>query len=223
MKKADMEQDHYYLPEDSADDEIEILEVVGLEEDSPAASVVEQQELVEEESDDEIVLEFDQDGDSGPAGVGQADERDGLVRLRADFDNFKKRVEREREANQRQAGAGLIKRILPVLDNFERAIAAAPANPEEDRTFHDGVALIFKQLLEELRKEGLQAIDSVGEPFDPNLHDAVAAGRFPGFRPNTVVEEMQRGYLLHDRVLRPALVRVCVEIPEGADRKGEEF
>jgi len=222
MKKTGMNEEDHYLPLDAADDEIEILEVVGLDEDSPAGSVVEDEDFGEDEADDEIVLEFDDDGESGPAEVRSQGEPDGLIRLRADFDNYKKRVEREREANERQAAAGLIKRVLPVLDNFERAISAAPENPDDDRTFHDGVALIFKQLLEELRKEGLHAIDSVGEPFDPNLHDAVVAGRFPGFRPNTIVEELQRGYLLHDRVLRPSLVRVCVDIPETAANEGEE-
>jgi len=97
-----------------------------------------------------------------------------------------------------------------VLDNFERAVAVSPQN-DSDRAFRDGVVLIFKQLLEELRKEGLTAIDSIGEPFDPNLHEAVATDSESAFPPHTVVEEMQRGYLLHDRLLRPSQVKVRID------------
>ena len=82
----------------------------------------------------------------------------------------------------------------------------------------------FRQLLDELRKEGLRAIDSLGEPFNPNLHEAVATETNPDLPPNTVVEELQRGYLLHDRLLRPALVKVTVDSSDGerSETDGEE-
>jgi molecular chaperone GrpE len=182
-----------------SDDEIEILEVVGLDERvRPAARPA---------SPAEVVLDLGPEAAREPSPV-EPDLRERLLRLGADFDNYRRRVDREREAHERQATASLIGRLLPVLDNFERALARDPGQGR-DRMF-DGVALIFRQLLEELRQEGLVAVDSVGEPFDPELHEAVATTVEPSLPPNIVVEELQRGYRLHSRLLRPALVRVTV-------------
>jgi molecular chaperone GrpE len=99
--------------------------------------------------------------------------------------------------------------LLPVLDNFERALSTA-RQAGVDGQLHDGVALIFRQLLDELRREGLEAVDTVGEPFDPAVHEAVATAEDTGLPPHTIVEELQRGYLLQGRLLRPALVRVAL-------------
>jgi len=208
-------------------DEIEILEVLGLEEDSPAAPVRRDPPCREDPA--EITLDFDE-GASVPEGGGaQAEgaaelERDQVARLRADFENFKKRTEREREATERHAAARLIIRLLPVLDNFERALSSEV--PEGDgRAFQEGVALIFRQLLDELRREGLAAVDSLAQPFDPHVHEAVATTSVAGLPSNTVVEELRRGYLLHDRLLRPAQVKVCVDGDDpgrAPDRAGEE-
>jgi molecular chaperone GrpE len=106
-----------------------------------------------------------------------------------------------------------------VLDNFERAFSTELPS-EDGRAFQQGVALIFRQLLDELRREGLTAVDSLGQPFDPRLHEAVATERMSGLPENTVVEEIRRGYLLHDRLLRPAQVRVAVG--ESEDATGSE-
>jgi molecular chaperone GrpE len=181
-----------------ADDEIEILEVVGLDERVRPAS--------RPTAPPEVVLDLGSEARE-PSPV-EPDLRERLLRLGADFDNYRRRVEREREAHERQATASLIGRLLPVLDNFERALARDPGQGQ-DRLF-DGVSLIFRQLLDELRQEGLVAVDSVGEPFDPELHEAVATTVEPSLPPNIVVEELQRGYRLHARLLRPALVRVTV-------------
>jgi molecular chaperone GrpE len=198
------------------DDEIEILEIVGLDESGvPFGAGVEA-----DADSEEIVLDFDtgetQPGrpkapDLGAAVAGDADtiheDRDRLLRLHADFENYKKRVARDEGEMRRQAGANLIRRLLPVLDNFERAVAFTPAAPA-DRAILDGVVLIFRQILAELRAEGLVAVDTVGEVFDPNVHEAVATDDNSELPSNVVVEELQRGYTLHDRLLRPALVRV---------------
>lgn len=194
------------------DDEIEILEVVGLDEDSPAAGRTGEEDPTEEESN-EVTLDFD--GGSEPDENGVTD-RERLVRLRADFENFKKRVERERDASRRHASAGLVSRLLPVLDNFERAFSSELPS-EDGRAFQQGVALIFRQLLDELRRDGLVSVDSLGQIFDPRLHEAVDTVRMQGMPENTVVEEIRRGYLLHDRLLRPAQVRVCVGGGDPAD------
>jgi len=216
-------------PDTDEDDEIEILEVIGLDEDSPAAG--HDGEPAERDAG-EITLQFEEGavraaGTTMPAdavgngGSSSVSEREMLGRLQADFENFKKRVERERLANQRQAAAGLVSRILPVLDNFERAISSEVPS-EEGRAFQEGVALIFRQLLEELRREGLTSVDSLGQPFDPHLHEAVATDCVPGLPDNTVVEEMRRGYLLHGRLLRPAQVKVSLDEAElRAQESGE--
>lgn len=188
------------------EDDIEILEVIGLDDDSPF--VVEAPDAVEDA--DEVVLEIDGDAVGDPArGDKEYGDREQLLRVFAEFENFKKRVDREREAAERHATAALVLRLLPVLDNFERALGRPPNGP--DSTFHDGVALIFRQLLDELRRDGLTAIDSVGETFDPAVHEAVATTTDSGIPSHTIVEELQRGYLLHDRLLRPALVKVAID------------
>jgi len=205
------EPEHTVLGLDD-DDGIEIVEVVGLDEDSPGAHAV----------PDEVELTLDDPEDeaehSGPAGasspaVAAADgegERERLLRIQADFENTKKRLLRETEENRRPAAAPLIKRILPVLDNFERALSTEPGAETSAENLRRGVELIFRQMLDELRKEGLESIDSVGQAFDPEIHDAVETARLDEIPAGTVVEELQRGYRLRGRLLRPSLVRVNV-------------
>jgi molecular chaperone GrpE len=136
------------------------------------------------------------------------------MRLQADFENFKKRIERERIDHLRYATFGLVGRILPVLDNFERAMAAARSSASGD-ALAEGVALIHRQLVAELTVEGLRGMDSVGQAFDPELHEAVATDPDSECPPHTVTHVFQKGYFLHDRVLRPAMVRVRVDDSEG--------
>ena len=193
------------------DDEIEIIEVVGLDEDSPAGT---------EEPDEEIEVRFEQDLDrtAGDDAVDVDDEatRDRLLRLQAEFENFKKRIERDRDEHYRHATAVLVARLLPVLDNFERALAANGGEGGSD-AFREGVALIHRQFLEELRKEGLRAVEAVGARFDPEVHEAVATDATTDDPPNTVLDELQRGYYFQDRLLRPAAVRVSVDASADAD------
>jgi len=165
------------LPPDD-DDEIEIIEIVGLE-DSPAIEIEAETGGEAAESPD-LILDFDdEESESGIA----RKERLRRVHLQADFENYKKRVERERESDQRQASARVVQNLLPVLDNFERAIASA--SDETGSSLHRGVQLIFRQLLDELRREGLEAIDTVGEPFDPQLHEAVATEQHTDLKVST--------------------------------------
>lgn len=195
------------LPQEPTEpDDIEILEIVGMNDVGPAAPEAE-----------EIVVSFDeQPGDQPPApeGTGSrtagetADARERLLRLRADFENLKKRIEREREEFYRHATASLVARLLPVLDNFERAFASVGRGDGD--TFLQGMGLIQRQLLEELKREGLRPVECVGRSFDPSIHEAVATEANPRLPANTVVEELQRGYYFEDRLLRPALVRVTV-------------
>lgn len=202
-------EDQYLQQFDGDDDDIEILEVVGLDEDSPAALPVD----AAEPRPEEIVLSLD-DGPAEPGTVATDtphDER--LTRLQADFENLTKRAERERLEYGGKAVSYLVSRLLPVLDNFERAIEAAEGGANAD-PLQQGVVLIFRQLLDELRKEGLRAIEPVGQPFDPTVHEAVETLAPTGHARYRVIEEVQRGYFFNGRLLRPAQVKVGIDDSE---------
>jgi molecular chaperone GrpE len=202
-----------FPPEDDPAEEIEILEVVGVDENGEP--VVD--EPVDEAEDIEVVFE-DPSSAGGSASTAEAAEdsaerrelQERLLRLQADFENFKKRIERERLDHLRHATADLIGRLLPVLDNFERAIVAFKPGASADAVI-EGVGLIHRQLLAELEREGLRGMDSVGQPFDPEIHEAVATDQDAPMPPHSVTQVFQRGYVLHDRLLRPAMVRVRVD------------
>ncbi|MGD0725254.1 MAG: nucleotide exchange factor GrpE [Spirochaetia bacterium] len=145
-----------------------------------------------------------------------ADLKDRLLRKQADFENFRKRMIREREDAARYANASLLTDVIGLIDDFERAIKSA----EESRdfaSFLQGVTMIEKQLVEMLESRwGLKRFASVGEGFDPNKHEAVLRVEGPADGKPTVVEDYQKGYYLHERVLRPARVKVRVPASEPA-------
>ena len=133
--------------------------------------------------------------------------KDKFLRGLADFDNYRKRVAREREQLVRCANEDLIKRMLEVVDNLERALAAASETHDLD-AFKKGVELIYEHLKEVLAKEGLCPIACLGETFDPNFHEAVMAIEKEGEESEKVIEEIQKGYTLDGRVIRPSKVVV---------------
>lgn len=138
--------------------------------------------------------------------------KDRYVRKLAEFENHKKRSERERQEYFKIALAGFVHDFLPVMDNFERALEhARPADLESD--FGQGVVIIRKQIAELWKRYGLIPIDTSGA-FDPNLHEAVTTEETDAVPPNTILAELQKGYFLNDRLIRPAFVKVAV-------RKGE--
>ena len=132
---------------------------------------------------------------------------DRLLRGLADFDNYRKRIAREREHMTKCANEDLIKRLLEVVDNIELALEAAGETTDLDG-FKQGVELIYKRMSEILSREGLCPITCLGEDFDPNYHEAVMAIDAEGTEPEKVVEEMQKGYTLDGRVIRPSKVVV---------------
>lgn len=136
--------------------------------------------------------------------------KDRYLRTLADFENFRKRSEREKQDYFKYAMAGVIKDLLPVLDNFDRALEHA----EEGDDFHKGVALIYKQLFDVMRRHGLRIVEEAGVRFDPNIHEAVVTEEDASVPYHTVVAVLQKGYFLHDRLLRPAMVKVAVGGPE---------
>ena len=136
--------------------------------------------------------------------------KDRYLRTLADFENFRKRTEREKADFYKYALSGLVRELLPVLDNFDRALEHA----EEGDDFHKGVLMIYKQLYGVLEKYGLKPIDDSGVPFDPKIHEAVVREDDPSVPSHTVVAVLQKGYFIHERLLRPAMVKVAVGGPE---------
>ena len=133
---------------------------------------------------------------------------DRLLRKTAEFDNYRKRTDRERVQLSEAAAADLIEELLPLVDDMDRALKADAGDAGVD-AIRRGVELIHKQLLEILRKRGVKSIDSLGADFDPHYHMAVAHEPADGRREGEIVEEFRRGYMLGDRLLRPAMVKVA--------------
>jgi molecular chaperone GrpE len=128
-------------------------------------------------------------------------------RAAADFANYRRRVEEERGVMAQFSNAVLISKLLSVLDDFDRALASVPEDTHEG--WVDGIRLVERKLHSVLEGEGVSPIEAAGKPFDPNLHEAVVHEETTDYPDNLVIEEVQRGYRLGDRVLRPALVRVA--------------
>ena len=148
-----------------------------------------------------------------------ADLRDRSMRTLADFDNFRKRSERERQDLRRYALLEPMREFLTVMDNLDLALSAGGSAEDLKR----GVEMIHRQMAELLRRFGVQEVKAVGQPFDPTVHEAVAREESGEVRLPTVAAELRRGYILHDRLLRPAMVKVAVPVeqPEGPEGSGE--
>ncbi len=134
--------------------------------------------------------------------------QDRLVRLQAEFENYRKRMMREKAEFLKFATEGLLLEFLPVLDNLERAIASARTETSGNEAVVEGVDMVARLFRATLEKAGVKPMEAVGKPFDPGSHHAVAQVESPGGPDNVVVEEIQKGYLLEGRVLRAAMVRV---------------
>ncbi len=153
--------------------------------------------------------------DDTPQGVDTAeltkqrdDYYDRLLRQAAEFDNYRKRTDRERQQLADAAAADLIKDLLPLIDDLERALKA-DAGGEATGAIRRGVELIHKELLETLRKRGVTPIEALGQDFDPHFHMAVVTEDAEGRREGEIIEEFTRGYMIGDRLLRPAMVKVA--------------
>lgn len=130
-----------------------------------------------------------------------------LLRAQADFDNFRKRTRQEKEDLAKYASFKLVEQLLPVVDNFDRALQTSRESRDFDAMLK-GVEMTFRQLDQVLAQEGLLAMESVGKPFDPERHQAIMQVESDEYEEGIVVEEIQKGYVLKDRVLRPAMVKV---------------
>ena len=131
-----------------------------------------------------------------------------LLRTTAEFDNYRKRVERERQTLADAAASSIIEELLPLVDDLERALKAEAGADAAD-AYRKGVELIHRRLMETLRKRGVRPVEALGADFDPHYHQAVAHDVAEGHREGEVIEEYRRGYMLGDRLLRPAMVKVA--------------
>ena len=143
-----------------------------------------------------------------------------LLRKQAEMDNFRKRTQREKEEFHQYATEDLIRTLLPVLDGFERALKQRASGVPEP--FYQGMELIYRQLLDVLARAGLEALETAGELFDPHYHQAIEMVEDATRRDHEIVEEMQRGYKLRNRLLRPAIVKVAVNPRTAGSRDSEE-
>jgi len=143
--------------------------------------------------------------------------RETLIRRQADFENYRKRIERERHEDGQRAAARLIQTLLPVLDAFERALEAHDDPAYEE--YRKGLELIYRQLWDALARQGLERIEAKGEPFDPYVHEAVERVESEELEDGTVIEVLQAGYRMRGNVLRPASVRVAVRPRARATEK----
>lgn len=131
---------------------------------------------------------------------------DRILRVQAEFENFKKRTQREKIADRTYRSQDLVNELLPALDNFERALAVEAT--EETKNILEGITMVYNQIKAALESENVEVIETVGQEFDPNLHHAVMQVEDSEQESNVVVEELQKGYILKERVIRPAMVKV---------------
>ena len=134
---------------------------------------------------------------------------DQLLRRQAEFENYRRRVDRERGETYTRARAEVLLELLPVIDNFERALASLENSGGDAESLRHGVELIHKQFKDALTKFGLEPVESVGQTFDPHVHEAVTIEPTDKHKENTIIEEFQRGYKLGEKLLRPAKVKVA--------------
>lgn len=142
--------------------------------------------------------------------------RQSMLRSQADFANYRKRIEKERFEDSKRATARVIEGLIPVIDGFEHALAAH--REAEYESYRKGFELIYRQLLDNVTKLGVERIDPVGKPFDPHLHQAMDRTETTEHEDGTILQVFQPGYVFHGRVLRPAMVRVAVH-PSPASKE----
>lgn len=136
----------------------------------------------------------------------KAEVYDRMLRIQAEFENFKRRSEKEKLTERKYKSQDLANELLPALDNFERALQAEET--EDAASILKGVEMVYKQIKEAFKSQKIEEIETVGKPFDPNVHHAVMQEETEGVDSNIVVEELQKGYILNDRVIRAAMVKV---------------
>ncbi|MBR8659312.1 nucleotide exchange factor GrpE [Anoxybacillus sediminis] len=165
----------------------------------------EQQEAAAQEQEPAAEIDWQQEAERWKA---QAEENHNrMLRALADMENLRRRTRKEQEDLAKYASLKVISELLPVIDNFERALSADKDSMTVESLL-EGVNMVYRQMLQIFEREGLTAIQATGQPFDPNVHQAVMQAQDPAYESGVVVEEFQKGYLFKDRVIRPAMVKV---------------
>ncbi len=208
-------QENENLTEESLNDEI--LQDDANDTDEVLSDSIER--AIEEENDEVESEETKEDGKSGKSFFKNKKEKkdkkdqqieelnDRLIRTMAEFDNFRKRSEKEKAQMFEIGAKDIIEKVLPVLDNFERGLGTI-SDEEKESAFAQGIEKIYKQLVTTLEEAGVKPIEAVGQPFDPNLHNAVMHIEDENFGENTVAEEFQKGYIYRESVVRHSMVKV---------------
>ncbi|HEY8850390.1 MAG TPA: nucleotide exchange factor GrpE [Thermoanaerobaculia bacterium] len=193
----------------AGDDDMYVLDDTG---DSTIEDIEHEMEVAAQQAADTTENRRAKTAAGGDAAVGEENRQlqDRYMRTLADFENYRKRADREKTEFFKYALGEVLKDLIPVLDNFDRALEHAG----EGDDLHKGVALIYKQMWEVLKRHGLRPIEQSAVPFDPKIHEAVVREENPSVPSHTGVAILQKGYFLHDRLLRPAMVKVAVGGPE---------
>jgi len=191
--------------EESAENEAENNEKNSADKDEKASSDTEETEESKSDKSDKRKKKADKKSDALQQKVDELE--DSKKRLMAEFDNFRKRTEKEKSQMFETGARSVIEKILPVVDNFERGLAATPEN-EDSKAFVDGMAMIYKQLMDELDKLDVKPIEAVGVEFDPNLHNAVMQVESEEYESGVVAQELQKGYTYRGTVVRHSMVAV---------------
>ncbi|HCV8630477.1 nucleotide exchange factor GrpE [Staphylococcus aureus] len=167
-----------------------------------------QDEAIEETSDENVIEEIDPKGQKINELQQLADENEEkYLRLYAEFENYKRRIQKENEINKTYQAQRVLTDILPAIDNIERALQIE-GDDETFKSLQKGVQMVHESLINALKDNGLEVIKTEGEAFDPNIHQAVVQDDNPDFESGEITQELQKGYKLKDRVLRPSMVKV---------------
>ncbi|MBL4951343.1 nucleotide exchange factor GrpE [Neobacillus sp. YIM B02564] len=185
-------------------------ENIEMTDDKTNQQVLEETEAVEKNTAEEVnpaeqLEKLQKEIEQLNSKLEEADNR--YLRLQADFDNFRRRTRLDQEASEKYRAQSIVTDLLSVLDNFERALQIEVDN-EQTKSLLQGMDMIYRGLLDALKKEGVEPIEAIGKEFDPHMHHAVMQGSDENYGPGVVIEEFQKGYVLKDRVIRPSMVKV---------------
>lgn len=189
---------------DDQDNTEETEEVKNIEVEKDQAELEVEDEEREESEEEKQIREKDEEIKRITEEKEEQYER--MLRLQAEYENYKKRTQKERAAERKYQAQNLANELLPVLDNFERALQVE--KNDETSSIIEGITMVYNQFLDALKSQGIEQIEAVGKQFDPNIHHAVMQVEDDSYDSNEIVEELQKGYMLKDRVLRPAMVKV---------------
>ena len=206
------------IDNETAENKAEEIEIEGADEESTqAAEEAKDTDVNETESDDDALADADAKADDksdeksdekkGLFKKKKKDKKDGLKRQMAEFENFRKRSEKEKSQMFDMGAKTIVEKILPVIDNFERGLAAVPDDKKDD-PFITGMDKVYKQMLTELDAAGVKPIECVGQEFDPDFHNAVMQVENDELESGTVAQELQKGYMYKDSVVRHSMVSV---------------